>query len=239
MGREILRGQIGNRMNIYQDESGCLGFNAGSSKYFVVALLCPQNNKHLANVIRKFKGRIIKSGWPNNVEIKAHNLFVARTDNKIPSTYKFKQTPEVPILDILARIANCDIEIDGIVVLKNRMNDDLRTLPYGILFNYYSARVLIDRILLYDEVHLFVDETSKQTHDLLQFDGYIRTGALLSRKRNFPLEIVHGNSDVINGISASDYVSWSLFRRYEYNDNRFFNMIKHKIVNLKTYYFRQ
>jgi len=216
-----------------------LGFNTGSSKYFVVALLCPQNSKHLANVIRKFKGRVLKSGWPSDLEIKAHNLFLARTDIRIPGNYKYKQTPEVPILDILTRLANCDIEIDAIVVLKNRINDDLRTLPYGILFNYYSGRVLIDRILCYDEVHLFVDETSRQTHDLLHFNGYIRTGALLSRKRNFPLEIVHGNSNVIHGISAADYVSWAIFRKYESRDERFFDLIKHKITNLKTYYFRQ
>lgn len=226
-------------MNIYQDESGCLGFNAGSSKYFVVALLCPKNSKHLANVIRKFKGRILKSGWPKGIEIKAHNLFLAHTDERIPSNYKYKQTPEVPILEILALLANCDLEIDAIVVLKSRINDDLRTLPYGILFNYYSGRVLIDRILCYEEVHLFVDETSRQTHDSLQFDGYIRMGALLSRKRNFPLEIVHGNSNVIHGISAADYISWATFRKYESKDARFFNPIKHKIANLKTYYFRQ
>jgi hypothetical protein len=225
-------------MNIYQDESGCLGFSAGSSKYFVVALLCPLNSKHMANVMRKFKGHIIKAGWPKDVEIKGHNLFMAGIDSRIPSNYKYKKTPEVPILDILGRLANCDLEIDAIIVLKSRINDDLRTLPYGILFNYYSGRVLIDRILCYNEVHLYVDETSKQTHDLLHFDGYIRTGALLTRKRNFPLEIVHGNSNVIHGISAADFVSWSIFRKYESGDDRFFKLIKHKITNLKTYYFR-
>lgn len=87
-------------MNIYQDESGCLGFNAGSSNYFVVALLCPQNSKHIANIIRKFKGRVIKDGWPKSIEIKAHNLFVATTDSRIPNSYKYKQTPEVPIINV-------------------------------------------------------------------------------------------------------------------------------------------
>jgi len=226
-------------MNIYQDESGCLGFNAGSSNYFVIALLCPQNSKHIANIIRKFKGRVIKDGWPKSIEIKAHNLFVATTGSRIPNSYKYKQTPEVPIIDVLTSIANCEIEIDAIVVLKSKIDSDLRTLPYGILFNYYSGRVLIDRILCYEAVNLYVDETSKQTHDLLQFDGYIRTGALLTKKRNFPLNIVHGNSNVIRGISAVYFVSWAVFRKYESSDDRFFNLIHHKIVHLKTYYFRK
>jgi len=225
-------------MNIYQDESGDLGFNAGSSKYFVVALLCPRNSKHMANVMRKFKGRIRKAGWPKDIEIKAHNLFIAGTDSRIPSDYKYKQTPEVPILDILGRLANYELEIDAIVVLKSRINDDLRTLPYGILFNYYSGRVLIDRILCYNDVHLYVDETSKQTHDQNHFDGYIKTEALLKKGYNFPFEIVHGDSNVIAGISAADFICWALFRRFEYNDARFFDLIKHKIKTLKRFYFR-
>ena len=53
-------------MNIYQDESGCLGFKDGSSKYFVVALLSTDRSKHLGNVIRKLKGQIIKAGWPKD-----------------------------------------------------------------------------------------------------------------------------------------------------------------------------
>lgn len=140
---------------------------------------------------------------------------------------------------MLTRIANTDIEIDTIVVLKNKINNDLRTLPYGILFNYYCARVLVDRIVLYDDVHLYVDETSKQTHDLLQFDAYIRNGALLTKKRNFPLDIVHGKSNIIHGISAADFVTWSIFRHFESKDDRFFILIKEKIKNFKTFYFRE
>jgi hypothetical protein len=224
-------------MNIYQDESGCLGFKQGSSEYFVVAILCPQNNKHLYNVVRKFKGTLIKSGWPKTVEIKAHNLFIASIDPRIPKEYKYKNLPVKPLFDILTSLSKCDLVIDSIVVLKSKINKDLRTLPYGILFNYYTARVLVDRIVQYDDVHLFVDETNKQTHNLLEFDVYIKNGALLTKKRNFPLEIVHGNSSVIHGISAVDFVSWAIFRKYESDDTRFFDIIKQKLGVYKTYYF--
>jgi len=141
-------------MNIYQDESGCLGFQGGSSKYFGIALLCPNNSKHVGNVIRKFKGKLIKVGWPKGYEIKAHNLFVAGTDRRVPQGYTYKATPEVPILDILRRITNCDIEIDAMVILKSKINSNLRTLPNGILLNYFSGQVLIDRVLQYSDVNL-------------------------------------------------------------------------------------
>lgn len=225
-------------MNIFQDESGCLGFEAGSSRFYVVVLLCTENSKHIGNVIRKFKGRTIKSGWPKDLEIKAHHLITADRNIDVPINYKYRESPEVPIFDILKRLAACDIEIDAIVVLKARISENLRTLPHGILHNYYSGRVLVDRIVRYDDVHLYVDETSKQTHDLRHFDGYIKTGALLSKGHSFPFEIVHGDSNVIAGISAADFLSWALFRRFEYNDTRFFDLIKHKITTLKRFYFR-
>lgn len=224
-------------MNIYQDESGCFGFNKGSSKYFVVALLCPNNSKHISNVMRKFKGSLIHSGWPKQIEIKAHNLFMSQFDIRIPSEYKFKNAPETPIFTILSKLNNCDIEIDAIVVLKEKILPSLRPLPKGILLNYFSGRVLIDRIVKYDEVHLYVDETSKQTHNLQHFDGYIQTGVFLTKKQYFPFEIVHGNSDIIYGISAADFVSWSIFRKHEFDDPRFFDVFKNKIKNLKTYFF--
>lgn len=226
-------------MNIYQDESGCFGFHTGSSKHFVVALLCPQNSKHISNVMRKFKGSLISNGWPRKIEIKAHNLFIARSNKDIPSDYLYKNNPEFPIFKILNNLKNCEIEIDAIVVLKEKILPNLRLLPNGILLNYFSGQVLINRIVKYNEVHLYVDETSKQTHSLQHFDGYIQTGAYLTKKEYFPFEIVHGNSNVIYGISAVDFISWSIFRKYEFGDSRFFDIIKSRIDNFKTYFFKK
>lgn len=225
-------------MNIFQDESGCLGFEAGSSRFYTVVLLCTEDSKRIGNVIRKFKGRLIKSGWPKDIEIKAHHLITADRNREVPNKYLYKESPEVPVYDILRRLVACNIEIDAIVVLKARIARNLRTLPHGMLHNYYSGRVLVDRIVSYDAVHLYVDQTSKQTHDQHHFDGYIKTRALLTKGHNFPFQIVHGDSNVIAGISAADFISWALFRKYEYDDNRFFELIKHKIQNLKGFYFR-
>jgi hypothetical protein len=138
----------------------------------------------------------------------------------------------------MEKLANCNIKIDVIAVMKARIAHNLRTLPHGILHNYFSGRVLVDRIVEYDNVHLYVDETSKQTHDQLHFDGYIRNEALLKKGRNFPIEIVHGDSNVVAGISAADFICWAVFRKYEYNDVRFNNLLRHKIKTLKTFYFR-
>lgn len=224
-------------MNIFQDESGCLGFQTGSSRYFVVALLCPENSKHISNIIRKFKGDVIRDGWPKNIEIKANGLFNAGKNSIIPNTYKFKATPEKPIVNILTRITTSNIEIDAIVVNKSKINADLKTLPFGILWNYFSGRVLIERLVRYDEVNLYVDEHNKESHSELHFDGYIKTSALITKGHDFPCTIIHGNSNVIRGISAVDFICWAIFRNYESNDGRFIKLIKPKIKCLKEFFF--
>lgn len=225
-------------MNIYQDESGCLGFKSGSSEYFAVALLCTDESKRISNVIRKFKGQLIKDGWPKKIEIKANHLFAAYFDERIPDTYKYKLNSSKPIEIILHKIIACEIEIDAIVVKKERINEDLRGLPPSILLNYFSGKVLVDRITQYDNVNLYVDMTSKQTHDSQHFDGYIRTNAYLTRKAFFPLSIEHVDSNVVRGVSAADFLSWSIFRKYEFGDSRFFNILEPRISRLKTFFFR-
>lgn len=224
-------------MNIFQDESGCLGFQPGSSSYFVVTLLCPQNSKHISNVIRKFKGDVIAAGWPRQLEIKASSLFHAKYNPVVPQNYAFKNNPEKPIFDVLKRLNSCSIEIDTIVVNKAKINANLRTLPFGILWNYFSAQVLVDRITKYDDVILICDEHNKESHSQLHFDGYILTSAKMTKGRNFPCQIIHANSNVVRGISAVDFICWAIFRNYEFNDVRFFKLVQAKIQFLKRFFF--
>lgn len=224
-------------MNIFQDESGCLGFKLGSTKFFIITLLCPDDSKHLSNVIRKFKGDIIKAGWPKNIEIKANHLHMAKYNDDIPIQYEYKNMPDEPIIKILTKMASMPIEVDAIVINKAKISDDLRTLPYGVLYNYYSKKVLVTRITRYDETRLFLDRTNKQTHKLKRFDDYIHTEALLAKGHNFNFSIEHGDSNVIRGISAVDFISWGLFRKHEYNDPSFWQLFKHKIVAYKRFYF--
>jgi hypothetical protein len=210
-------------MNIFQDESGCLGFEAGSSKYFIVALLCPEDSKLLGHIVRKFKGNLISKGWPKTKEIKATHLHMAKYDPQVPDAYQFKNDPDRPITDILNKISKTNIEIDAIVVNKKNIEPRLRTLPYGVLYNYFSRNVLVKRTIQYDESFLYIDRTSKQSHKIKHFDDYIYTEALLAKGENFKFSIAHVDSNVVAGICAVDFLSWGLSRLYEFKDDRFMN----------------
>jgi len=134
-------------------------------------------------------------------------------------------------------MASTSIEVDAIIIKKDKINDGLRTLPYGVLYNYFSKNVLVERITKYDDVILFIDRTSKQTHKMKRFDDYIYTEALLAKGHDFNFEIKHEDSNVITGISAVDFISWGLSRKHEFNDPSFWQLFKHKIVTYKRYFF--
>ena len=224
-------------MNIFQDESGCLGFRPSSSKYFIITLLCPQNSKQVSNIIRKFKGSLIKEGWPNTIEIKATHLHRAFKDTRIPDTYKYKMSPDVPITNILTRLATHPIEVDVIIVNKERINEDLRTLPYGVLYNFYSKIILTDRVKQYNDATLYIDRTSKQIHKMKRFDEYIYTEVLLAKGHGMNFAIIHGDSNIVRGISAVDFFSWAVSRKYEFSDDTFWQLFRNKVVNHVEYLF--
>jgi hypothetical protein len=162
---------------------------------------------------------------------------MARYDTGIPAQYKYKNDPDAPIMRILKWMASTSIEIDAVVVNKAKIAPNLRTLPYGVLYNYYSKNVLVERITKYDDAKLFIDRTNKQTHKFKRFDDYIYTEALLAKGQFFSFSIEHGDSNIIRGISAVDFISWGLSRKHEYNDPKFWHLFKHRIVTYKRFYF--
>jgi hypothetical protein len=70
-----------------------------------------------------------------------------------------------------------------------------------------------------------------------RFDDYLYTEALIAKGHNFPFQIEHGDSNVIAGISAVDFVAWALSRKFEQKDDSFYKVISGKIGVLKRYYF--
>ncbi|MFC1956688.1 DUF3800 domain-containing protein [Chloroflexota bacterium] len=224
-------------MHIFQDESGCLGFNAGSSKHYVVTLLCTEESKHISNVIRKFKGHIIKVGWPRSIEIKAYHLFHADRDERIPNTYQYKNDPSKPIKRILRTLSACNIEVETIVIKKADINQGLKSLPPPILMNYFVGEILINCLAKCDNAYLFVDKSHAKDCDSDSFNGYIETKTYIQKGTNFHLDIQHVDSNVVKGVSAADFLCWSIFRRYESHDSRFIKLFAQKINVVKTLFF--
>lgn len=214
--------------HIFIDESGCLGFNEGSSDYFVITAVCTKTPNALKKRIKKQKAILINKGWPKDKEIKGNGLWNAWRKSYAPDC--IKNNKEEVINNLLDGIIFSPQKIFYAVIKKSYVSQYLKDQPYGILYNYYTGKLLERACCHFPGMTRFViDQRSKEAHLKTKFDGYIETH--LAIESNFPhhIEIIHSDSEAVPGLQVVDFYSWSIFRHYEHNDSQFFNKIRPKI----------
>lgn len=204
-------------MIIYLDESGgTTGFGrAGSSKTFNIAILVCDSSDDIRKLIRSTEKRLIQKGWPKREEVKGNVLY--------------HEKGALTVLHVLDKLVTCEFEIDYLSVNKSNISANLKLAPFGILYNYLAGQVLRSRFASASQVELIVDARNKESHNLRHFDGYIETTAYESSTVLQSIRIEHANSSDREGLRAVDIVSWSIFRKYEHGDSRFYNKLKSKM----------
>lgn len=228
-------------MFIFLDESGVSrGFDEDcSSKTFNIAIIIVEDPTSINRIFKKFNKELISCYWPREIEIKAYELFRAKHNRKVPEIFKYKHNSYAAIQELLEKLSTCDILVDFITVNKSGIYEHLKAAPYGILYNYYASRVLIPRIDDFKDIEIRADAKNKETHTLLKFDGYIETEAYLNIKHQFRLTIEHLDSRKVYGIRAADFISWSIFRKYEFGDDRFYRKIEKKIGKKQEWHYKE
>jgi hypothetical protein len=205
---------------IFLDESGELGFKVTSSKYFVITLLsCDEGEIYsIRRIMKKVRSKIIKKKLKRYPEIKGNN-----------STDKIRK-------DILNRFVQTNSEIFVIVLEKSKVYEYLKNKK-DKLYNYISNLILNECSLEDNSVCLIVDKSKSNRSLREDFDDYIRKN--LNQKNQFcKLIIKHENSQKEACLQVLDFISWAIFRNYEYQDSSFMNIVKDKIVTKKEVFER-
>lgn len=203
---------------LYLDESGELGTKAGSSDYFQIAIISTDVPKSLKNRMRKEKDRLYKRGWPRDLEIKGTNLFQSHRNPNVPA--EISENRIATIERIIRRILNGSIFIHYSIARKSRLAPHILQAPYGIAYNYLAGKLLTRAYPDYfaGQLHLLIDQRTKETHDKLTFDGYIQTVMVSECHHIGRFDIQHRESHEVLGIQAVDFISWGLFRYFEHDD---------------------
>ena len=102
-----------------------------------------------------------------------------------------------------------------------------------ILYNYVT-NILLDRIItkkLVDKtkrIHLIASrrETNKFLNE--NFKNYLTNQARNNYRVDIKIEIKTPYEE--KGLQAVDFISWAIFRKYEYGDDSYYNIINEKIV---------
>lgn len=199
---------------IFLDESGDPGENRLSSKFFVITLLITSDKNVIEHKLKKYKLKLMKKKkYKLKNEIKAYN-----------SQKKVR-------FDILNIIKESNIEIYTIIL--NKSNFYNRRYDKKIkIYDYLVSLILAECNLTGKFVHLIIDKRVKNKIIRDEFDNYIK---VYNNKIN--LTISHLDSYSSNGLQLVDFISWSIFRNYEFNDNVYLSYLKEKITLKKELYF--
>jgi hypothetical protein len=202
----------------WYDESGNLGFDltkSGTSKYFIITLMLVNNRNSVIKAVKKVFASLSKTDKKHS-----HGILHA---------YYEKQSTRLKLLRLLA---GRDIKIAVMKLDKSKLfvAGDPHIL-YASMVNMLLNRLFIEGILSADDrLHLIASqmETSKNLNE--QMKSLVGVG---DKMRAFDMEPVKPSDD--KGLQAVDFVSWAVYRRYEYGKTDCFDVIASKIVGDYNY----
>ncbi len=140
---------------------------------------------------------------------------------------------------MLSRFAGLEIEVHAITVKKANVQLKLRRNT-NILYNYMVGLSLAERILAEKtdtKVSVNIDRRVISV-PALQIEEYLKSKVWLEGKRtDIDLEINHLDSHEAYAIQGIDIICNSIFRKYNWNNYRLFNIIQGKVKSDKRLFF--
>ncbi len=202
---------------IFLDESGDLGFNPAkiNSKYFIITILATSNKKPIEKIVKKVHSSLKKK--------------VKRLSGGVLHAYKEKPSTRKKILNLLN---NKDYSIITICLNKSKVYTQLKEEKH-VLYNYV-ANILLDRIIrkkLVDSKNVvYLIASRRETNKFLNenFKNYLKSQISNVHRMKVEIEIKIPSEE--KSLQAVDFVSWAIFRKYEHNDDTYFQLIKSKII---------
>ena len=206
-------------MYVYLDESGDLGFGQGGTKYFTIAFVIMKNPLHFKRCVKRVK---VKYDIPRDVELKGYT------------------TRESIKKDLLNRFAKLDLEVHAITVRKKNVEPKLQR-DTNIFYNYMVGLSLVERILQEppnSEVIINIDKRIISITSGAKFDEYLRLKTWYERERqDIELKIYHIDSQKSHAIQGIDIICNSIFRKYNSNNYKLFNIIQGKMKSDRRLFF--
>jgi len=215
---------------IYLDESGDLGFDFNkkkTTKKFVITLLVCNSDaarKEFGKAIRRtLKSKLNRS---KNKSRRITELKGTNTTLKIKK-YFFRQ------------VKNDDWAIYALALNKGRVQPHLRTkIGKKKLYNFLS-RLLLEKLPLSSveqNVEMIVDR-SKNKKETKDFNQYLFNQIEALLPLNTAFDISHLSSQESAELQATDLFCWGIFRKYEHDDEEWYDIFKDKI-SYETDYLR-
>ncbi|MBI5220448.1 MAG: DUF3800 domain-containing protein [Candidatus Liptonbacteria bacterium] len=205
-------------VHIFLDESGDSGFNFAkkrTTKYFLITALFVAHKGPVEKIVRKVRRALAGRERKRHVGV----------------LHAHYESPKVRT-QTLSLLAEKDVSILCIYLNKRRVYTNLQA-EQDVLYNYVT-NILLDRI--YRKKLLPVNEpitlvaSRRQTNKFLNenFKWYLAQQTERNHALRLTAEIKSTREEA--SLQIVDFASWAIFRKYEYGDDTYYNLIRQKIV---------
>jgi len=215
---------------IYLDESGALGFDYSKKKTtrkFVITLLICNSD-----AARKDLGKAVRRTLKNK-------LSRSKTKSRRVTELKGTNTTLEIKKYFLRNIKNDDWAIYALVLNKSRVEAPLKTKTGKKKLYNFLSRFLVEKLPLSDverNVEMVVDR-SKNKEETRDFNQYLFNQVEALLPLNTAFDISHLSSVESAELQAADLFCWGIFRKYERDDQEWYDIFKEKI-KYETEYLR-
>jgi len=202
---------------IFLDESGDLGFDFDkkkTSRFFIVTCLFADNKRPIKKIVRKI-----------------HSELKKKYKKRFGILHAVKEKP-VTRQRLLKRLSEEDCSIMIIYLNKKRVYTRLQE-EKAILYNYVT-NILLDRVyskrLIPIDKKIEIIAAKRETNKFLNenFKNYLNNQIKNRHKVDIMIQIKSPHQE--KALQAVDFVSWAVFRKHEYGDDSYYNIIKNKII---------
>ncbi|MBM3299215.1 MAG: DUF3800 domain-containing protein [Deltaproteobacteria bacterium] len=169
---------------------------------------------------------VLTTNVPRPIELHVKRARKSLGRKARPDETKAAVLEERVIERLLRSLADEDVEIVAVIVDKRailRRPDD----PEDI-YREAVTRAIVHCVKRWPRIELFLDKRYTKESLRYELERVIREGIA-----GLPQEVVlirQEDSRSQKGLQAVDHVAWAIFQKYEAGDNRFYSVIKDKIV---------
>lgn len=202
---------------ILLDESGDLGFDfskKGTTNYFLITLLFTSNKRSIEKCVKKTYLTLRK-------KFKRKGGFLHANKEKAATRRRFFQY-----------LSGRDYKVLIIYLNKKKVYTKLQN-EKSVLYNYVT-NILLDRIfskkLIPLEEKIKLIASKKETNKFLNenFKNYLKSQVRNIHKINLEISIKTPFEE--KALQGVDFVSWAIFRKYEFGDDTYYKLIKKQIA---------
>jgi len=199
------------------DESGDLGFDftkKRSTDFFVITFLFVQDKRSIEKIVRR-----------------THAELQRKYKRKQSVLHCYREKPKTR-KRLLRRLAERECSIMTIYLDKHKVYTDLKN-EKTVLYNFV-ANILLDRVyakkLIPLEQGVQLVASKRETNKFLNqnFAEYLASQARRNHKSDISIAIRTPHED--KSLQAVDFVSWAIFRKYQYQDDSYYRIIKTRII---------